>query len=296
MLRCFWLFMLVFWPALAFAQDDNVDAARAAEASARDAFRKRDFMVAAEGFAAAFRLDPTANTKYNEALAWSKAGEAAAAADAYEAALSFGGLSADLEKAGTDSLASLETKLGRLVVLRPIGASITVAHASERIIPAKIHLSPGRHEVTVRHTSGTDAKKTVTIVAGSDTEITFDSPSRVAPAPPPRPPAQPEETSSNTGLLIAGWTFVGLGAAGLIGMGVVGGLTLSKVSQYDDTGHTDVALYDEAVTLKTTTNALVGVGGGFAALGIVLLIVATVSDAPESSHLTPTPSGLCLRF
>lgn len=292
-----WLLaLLVFWPALAMAQADNVDAARAAEASARDAFRKQDFVVAAEGFAAAFRLDPKANTKYNEALAWNKANEPAAAADAYEAALSFGGLGADLEKAGTDSLATLKTKLGRLVVTRPIGASVTVAHATERGIPAKIHLSPGRHEVTARHADGSETKKTITIVAGSDTDLTFEAPVAVAPAPDPSPPAEPAEASSSTGLLIAGWTSVGLGAAGLIGMGVVGGLTLSKVSRYDDTGHTDVALYDEAVTLKTTTNVLVGVGGGFAALGIVLLIVATVSDTPDSARMTPTGDGLRVSF
>lgn len=282
----------------ALAQGDNVDAARAAEAAARDAFRKKDYLVAAEGFAAAFRLDPKANTKYNEALAWSKAGEPAAAADAYESALTFGGLAENLKKSGTDALADLKTKLGRLVVSTPLGAKITVAHATERGVPAKIHLAPGQHEVTALLADGSEQQKRVTIIAGSDTEIAFVGQSD-APAPGPTPvpesPAVPPAEGANTGMLIAGWVFVGLGAGALIGMGVTGGLTLSKVSKYDDTGNTDVELHDEAVTLKTVTNVLIGAGAGLATTGIVLLIVGSVG-ADDESAIDYTAEGIRVRF
>jgi hypothetical protein len=282
----------------ASAQKVDVDAARAAEAAAREAFRKGDFTVAAEGFAAAFRLDPKANTKYNEALAWSKADAPAAAADAYEAALSFGGLDEKLRKKGTDALASLKNKVGRLVVDEPLGATITVAHAQERGVPVKVHLSPGKHEVTAKLADGSEQKKTVSIVAGSDTRIAFEG-SSDAPVPTPDPtpaPSPKRKDDGDTGLLIAGWTLLGVGAAGLVAMGVFGGLTLSKVSKYDDTGNTDFELHDEAVTLKTTTNVLLAAGGGVAAVGVVLLIVGTVGGDDEGAAFTPTANGFRIRF
>lgn len=286
-------------PRVAFAQGNNVDAARAAEAAARDAFRQKKYALAAEGFEAAFRLDPKANTKYNEALAWDKAERPAAAADAYEAALSFGGLGDKLTTSGNDSLAALKTKLGRLVVNEPLGAKISVAHARERGVPAKVHLAPGEHEVVVILADGSEQQKKFTVVAGSDVVLRFEAVApEVSPAPQPTKPTIPKaEDNGGSGLTIAGWTLVGLGAAGLIAMGVTGALTLSKVSQYDDTGHTDVKLHDEAVTLKTTTNVLVAAGSGLAAVGVVLLIVANVSDDDgETTFIRPTANGVVLRF
>ncbi len=298
---------LVLWglgfgsPPSAFAQSSNVDAARAAEAEARAAFRDKRYAVAAEGFAAAFRLDPKANTKYNEALAWNKAGEPAAAADAYEAALAFGGLGGELAKAGTDTLATLKTQLGRLVVDVPLGAKVSVAHAKARGVPTKIHLAPGLYEVSATLPDGSVQDKTVTIVAGSDLELAFDV-AESEPVPSPEgtnatPPAAGDDggRDGDMGLVIAGWTLVGLGAAALIGMGVTGALTLSKVAQYDDTGNTDVELHDEAVTLKTTTNVLLAAGSGVAAIGAVLLIVATVGDDDDAAF-APTANGFRVRF
>ena len=245
---------------------------------------------------AAFRLDPTANTKYNEALAWSKAARPAAAADAYEAALTFGGLSDKLTGVGTDRLATLKNKLGRLVINQPLGANISVAHATRRGIPAKIHLSPGQHAVTVHHADSSDQSKTITIVAGSDTEVSFE-PRAAASTPEPAPvPAPPEQAPDNPALTISGWTLVGLGGATLVATGVVGGLTLGTVSDYDDTGNTDPELRDEAVTLKTTTNVLAGVGGGLAALGVGLLIANAVGDDTETARVRPTANGLVVSF
>jgi hypothetical protein len=292
---------VVLWqPTNARAQGDNVDAARAAEAAARDAYRKKDYELAAEGFGAAFRLDPKANTKYNEALALDKAGKPAAAADAYEAALTFGGLGDKLASAGTDALASLKTKLGRLVVKVPLGGSVTVAHAIQRGIPAKIHLSPGQHEVKALLADGSEQTKSITIVAGTEVELEFEG--SAAPAVDQKPVAPsdtavtPDDGDDNTGLFIAGWTMVGLGAAALIAMGVTGALTLSKVSKYDDTGNTDTELHDEATTLKTTTNVLVAAGGGLATIGVVLLIIGSVSADSSAGAVTPTPNGLRVRF
>lgn len=283
-----------------WAQQDNVDAARAAEASARAEFRKKNYTEAAEGFAAAFKLDPKGNTKFNEAQAWRKAGMDGPAADAFEEAVTFGGLGDTLESRANEALTELRAKLGRLVVKEPVGAQVTVAHADQRVIPARIHLEPGEYDVVVRFENGKTETQSVTMVAGETRDLAFEAPLEFDAEPGPVPVPKTTEGGPNTGLVIAGWTCAGLGAGALIAMGALGGLTLSKVSQYDDTGNTDPELFDEATTLKTTTNVLVGVGGGLAALGATLLIIGYVATddggEAESLYFEPTADGFRLRF
>ncbi|MEO1512972.1 MAG: hypothetical protein AAFU70_12940, partial [Planctomycetota bacterium] len=237
MVLCLSLGLTVSQPAE--AQQDNVDAARAAEASARAAFRKKNYAEAAEGFAAAFKLDPKGNTKFNEAQAWRKAGQDGPAADAFEEAVTFGGLGDKLGGRANEALTELQAKLGRVVVKEPVGAQVTVAHAELRVIPARIHLEPGDYDVVVRFENGKTDTQTVKVVAGKVIDLAFEPP--IEPDPEPKPSPKPVEGGggSNTGLLVAGWTCTGLGAGALIAMGALGGLTLSKVSQYDDTGNTD---------------------------------------------------------
>jgi len=293
---------LTLMASAGWAQQDNVDAARAAEATARAAFRKKNYAEAAENFAAAFKLDPRGNTKFNEAQAWRKAGREGPAADAFEEAVSFGGLGDDLESRATEALDELQRELGRLVVKEPVGAQVTVGHAELRVIPARIHLAQGDYDVVVRFEDGRTDRKTVTMVAGETRELGFELPQDPVPQPDPRG-RRPTESSPDTALVVTGWTCTGLGAGALIAMGALGGLTLSKVSQYDDTGNTDPDLFDEASMLKTTTNVLVGVGGGLAALGVTLLIVGYVDTddvdeaTPEAGlSFEPTADGFRLRF
>jgi hypothetical protein len=198
----------------------------------------------------------------------------------------------------------LRTKLGWLTVAEPVGATISVGHARDRKVPASVHLAPGVHEVTLHRADGSETTKPVTITAGSDSALSFESSTRGPGSPKPLP-LSPEPSPTEGPWLALGWTSVGVGAAALVAMGIVGGLTLSKVSDYDATGNTDVGLFDEAVTLRTTTNVLVGVGGGFAALGIVFLIVGSTGDesAARASRsrgaqvsVRPTANGLLVQF
>ena len=303
-LRLWWCTLLAMavlsLGSVCFAQQDEVDAARAAEASARAAFRKKNYVDAAEGFAAAFQLDPRGNTKFNEAQAWRRAGKDGPSADAFERAVTFGGLDGALEERASEALAELRSQLGLLVVKRPVGAKVTVAHARARVVPARIHLEPGDYEVEVRFEDGRTDDKTVTMVAGETVTLAFDLPAK--PDPMDRGRERPPEPEADPGLVIAGWTCAGLGAGALIAMGALGGLTLSKVSQYDDTGNTDPALFDEAKTLKTTTNVLLGVGGGLAAVGATLLILGYLgnddggTEPGKAVRFVPTADGFLLRF
>jgi hypothetical protein len=266
---------------------DNVAAARKAEAEAREAFKKGDFEAAARAFAEAFRFEPAAATKYNEAFAWNRAEQPAAAADAYEAALELGTLEPKLERASEDRLAQLKAKLGVVVVRAPLGASVSVEHADERPIPARIHLAPGTHQLELRHADGSIVKEEVSIVAGKTQELSFPEPQseparrtvRAEPTPEAAEPARPQEDDHL--LRIAGGVLIGAGAAALIAMGVTGALTLDKVSDYDEGLHTDADLREEAVTLKTTTNVLLGVGSGLVAVGLALVLVDTFGGDDE---------------
>jgi tetratricopeptide (TPR) repeat protein len=277
MLGCIlWVLSIHPRPALAQAPDE-VSAAAEAEARARQAFRDQDYALAARAFAEAFRIDPKAATKYNEALAWNRAGDNAAAADAYETALELGGLDDRLARASSDRLAKLKNQLGRLSVRAPLGASVSVAHAVERSIPTRIHLDPGEHEVTVRHADGSERRETIAIEVGSEREVSFPEPvARTTPEEPPapEPPVEPEDPA----MPIAGWTLIGVGGAALVAMAVTGGLTLDRVSSYDEGGNVNQELYHEAIRLRTATNALLGIGAGLAATGLVIVLVAELDE------------------
>lgn len=289
------------YAARARAEEDpeSLAAARETEASARRAFQRKNYPEAAEGFAAAFKLAPRANTKFNEAESWRKSGRSEPAADAFEAALAFGGLTASLEDRAREALAGLETKLGRLVVREPVGAVVDVAHAQRRLVPARIHLEPGRHDLTVDFPNGERARRSVTVLAGEVLTLTLEVPTPASPAP---SPSSPNDASPDATLLVLGWTSTGLGAGALVAMGALGGLTLSTVSRYDDTGNTDPDLFDEATRYKTATNALLGIGGGLAATGVALLLFAYLGGSeggdgsPPAGWLEPTVDGVRVRF
>jgi hypothetical protein len=287
------LLLVLALPRLAFAQGDNVSEARDAEERARKAFQAGEYEEAAAAFAKAFSLAPKAATKYNEAFAWNEANRPAPAADAYEAALEVGGLETKLQDASTERLSKLKTQLGRLVVKAPLGATISVAHVTERTIPTKIYLQPGKHAVTVQLGDGSTHDEVVVIEAGATKDMSFDvAEPRAMPDPEPDEPL-PEESA---GTMIAGWTLVGVGAAAFIGMGVTGALTQSAVSDYDDGGNVDAGLRDKAVTLKTTTNVLLGVGAGFVATGVLLLLIDALADDVQETALRVTPDGVQLRW
>ena len=76
---------------------------------------------------------------------------------------------------------------------------------------------------------------------------------------------------------------LGVGTAGGIAAGVLGGLTLAKRGRYLDEGGRDAALYDDAVRFRTATNVAAFATGGLAAAGGVMLLVGYLgeNDDPE---------------
>jgi tetratricopeptide (TPR) repeat protein len=285
---------------------DPVVEAKAVEAEARKAFQAKQFEDSARAFARAHAIDPRAPTKYNEGFAWAKAGKPAAAADAYEAALELG-LDGELAKKANASMAKLKVELGYLVVPGPAGGRVSVAHAVDRAIPAKIHLPVGGHQVSLKNAAGKDASLAVNSAAGVShilevpralTEEAAPEPAPVAPALPKTAEPPQEDGSVMTAL---GWTAVGLGAAATGATIATGVLTLQKVDAYDEGGNVDAGLRDQATTFRTTTNVMIGVSSALVATGVLLLVLAPSGPDDDSSiaarlHIGPAGGAISLRW
>jgi len=276
--------LLAAWLALPTAHAQGVSQARGSEEEARQAFEAGEFERAALAFAEAFAAAPRAATKYNEAFSWQKAGKIAPAADGYESALGMEDLGDKLTDASRDRLGELKKQLGYVQVVAPVGGSVSVAHAVEVPIPARIHLLPGHYQLEVQ-SGGSTSQHALDVIAGRSLRIDATSEPQTAklPAPPLKQPAADDDAESGMGQWVAGWVGVGLGAATLVAAGVVGGMTLSAVSDYDASGNTDAKLRDDAVTLRTTTNVLLGVGAGIAAIGVVLLLTTPTEEPAKES-------------
>jgi hypothetical protein len=260
-----------------------MERARLAEEQARLAFADGRFADAAGHFRDAYKVVPDPATKYNEAFAWTKADEIAPAADAYEAALSFGDLPDDLASASSERLTALKARLGYVIVREPLGARVSVAHAQGVPIPARIHLLPGEHELTLVRESGATETRTIEVAAAQTEVVVFEGPAAdLQPSNPPPGsgpiPKTADEPSSSSAYPVLGWGLVGLSVAAGVATGVVGGMTLSKIDAFKATDNRDADLRDEAVTLQTTTNVLLAVAATTAAAGVAILVFSPSSD------------------
>jgi len=259
-------------PAAPGATAKSREAARL-EAKAREAFGRGDYEDAAGLFAKAHELSPAAITKYNEAFSWEKADRLPEQADAYEAALAIGTLDADRTAYARERLVELEKSLGVLVVRQPAGATVYVAHAQGRRVPARIHLFAGDHDVVVRTGSRTQ-RQSLTIEADQVKFLAFDS-----------DPDAPTTRSSGASAaqVIAGWSGIGLGGALAVTSVGLGGAFLSARSDFVDGGRTDAATRQRAVDLRLATNLTLAGALVFGGLGLTLLLTAP-DDEPQASH------------
>ncbi|MEZ4441194.1 MAG: hypothetical protein R3B72_18990 [Polyangiaceae bacterium] len=278
--------------------------AKALDKQAREAFEAKRFEEAARAWAAGAELLPRGATKYNEAFAWQKAGQIAAAADAYEAALELG-VPDDLEKPSSERLAKLKGELGYLVVTGPEGGRISIAHAKDRPVPAKIHLPIGHHTATLVADDGRSAQVEVDSAAGVSTILkTPPELAPITPDPVPQPmPIPPEEEPGGGWMTPVGWTFVGLAGAATGATIALGVLTLNTVDDYDAGGNTDDDLRRKALTLRTTTNVMIGVSSALAVGGVLLLLLApSEPDDTESEEasldlsIAPTGGSITVRW
>jgi hypothetical protein len=278
---------LVLLPA-GRAHADDLAAARELFRKATDAAAHGDHRTAAELFEDADRNAPRANAVFNAGEAWDEAGDSLRAADAYATALERGDLDAKVADVARARLTDLETKLqasvGSVRVTGPPGARASVAHASKRPVPLRVHVSPGDVVVTVERSGGGTTRHTVTVEAGKITVLTppVDVPLPAPTATPPKLAAPPiHETPKRAWMRPLGWTLfaTGVAAAGVgVGLGVRG---LDARNEWDQAQHdpSQINLHDAAVNLRTWANVSFAAAGLVGGTGVVLLFLAPASSS-----------------
>jgi hypothetical protein len=245
--------------------DERKARAAALDRDARDAFAKGDFNGAAELFAQANATLPHPATRYNEAVARQRAGQAARAANLLDAVVQDLPESDARRKDASARLRELSAKLGRLSVTATPGARASVGFIKDRPTPLRVYLEPGTYQLHVMF--GSSARdRAVELHAGELLSLEIEPPrSREPPAqsPPPEAP-RPERRP---------WGFVtlGVGAAAGVAAGVLGYSTLQAVDDFAATGNTDAAARDRAVRLRTLTNVALGACVVASAAGLYLI-------------------------
>jgi hypothetical protein len=292
------------------AQEDTDAAAAAFDEGAR-AFAARDYQRAARSFEQAFALAPAGSAAFNAGLAWQAAGEDGRAADAYEIALADTGLEAKERGVARARLASLEPKLGLVVVTGPAGALVSLAHAQRKPVPLRVHAAPGVHQLQLQHPSGAAEARQIEVAAGQTLEITFGA----EPAPPAKPAAQPplrptaptrrapppaaDQGTADprpwVGGALLGVAALSTGAAIYLGV-----RTLDARDEYLPQ-QTDDDLYERADDLRTATNVAWIGAGVTAAAGVSILVWSWAAPRKPTSAATPSATldlargGLALR-
>ncbi len=269
---------------------------------ANAAHRDGQYARAAALFDRAFALDAAAALKFNAAQAWRLAGDGPRAADAYALSLVLhetgrGALDDISKVAAQDKLAELETTLGVIRVDEPEGATLAVAHVRQPV-PARVHVLPGSHTVTLDH-GGQRRTKTLDVIAGESVVVTFVTSD---PAPNPRPVAPPPlpEAPPTAGLAphhVAGLAVLGTGLALGIVTAVLGFETLGADDAWEASEFLDLNARDRAIDFKTATNVVLTAALVCGATSAVLLIIPATDDAPSVSlRVSPVSVALDGRF
>lgn len=267
------------------ADPANVERARKLEDEARREFARGNHARAAELFDQANRLTPFPEFRYNIAFSWDQAGEKARAADAYESAVRLGGLDEDRAAASGSRLAVLKRELAYVRVVRPAGATVSVAHVERAPVPVEIHLPPGQHELVIELPGGRVQRQSIEASAGQTSTIAVEpEPEPIDPLPPPAaPPADPGERDRAGSSSTRTWGFVALGTGVVLGgvAAYLGLRTLDEKDQYEESGFQDRDAYDRGTTLRTWTNVALAGAIVSAGAGVTLLVIGSGSSPTE---------------
>jgi tetratricopeptide (TPR) repeat protein len=262
----------VLWlPRLARA--DSEQAQRLFD-QAEQAFDAEDYTRAAQLFEEANRHAPHPSVLFNAAVSWDHAGELARAANAYRAALEEEGLSAAQTEESERRLSALGERLGYVLVAKPIGGLVSVAHVRREPIPARFYLEPGDYQVELETPEGQHSSTSIEVDPGQTLKLSLDAVEVPAPVPvvAPEPTLPPQEAKARTQETI-GWIGVG---AGVIAAGVAAYLGTQALAAQDAylAEPTSAPLRNRAVDAEVRTNVAWTGAGVLGGLGVVLLLTS----------------------
>jgi hypothetical protein len=296
-------------PALE-AQNSDAAAARAFDAGSQ-AYSRGDFRAAAAAFDRAYDLAPRGAAAYNGGLSWEAAGDASRAADDYARALRTSDLGSVERADTTGRLKALEATVGRLTILAPEGAHVTLDSAEVNEGWIGVHVPPGRHDVGVRYPDGKQETRSVTVVAREVVEVrlserTEPAPSPLAktpepnaptlPAPPPKEQQRHPQPQHGADHALAFAAFGGAVVSSALAVYFYE-RGLSARDEFVQGGDVDASLRNQAETFRTLTWVGWGLAAVFAGTGAYLYFTTPKAPgAPTSLQLGPGRVSLHVCF
>ena len=256
------------------------------------AFKRKQYIEAAEHFERAFSLSPHPSALWNAADAREKAGELVRAANLYARFLD---RSTDRDKDRNEAkqrLNHLTLSLGRLELSGPDATDITLDHTDRIEGVTIVFVEPGDHVVSAKVDDKLVVKK-VNVAAGAKLMV------RLVPAPAPLPSPAPAAAVASERSVSSrrkkgvgpGLFYVGAGLTAVLGgVTVWSGLdTRSKRNEFD--ANPSAQLYDEGVDAQKRTNILLGVTAACAvATGVVGIFVVQWRN-PKETQVSLLPGG-----
>ena len=294
------LLLSMAWTPVSMAeQHDPDDAAQRAQARAHRALGQAaladgDHAGALPELQTAFELSRDPELRYDLGRCHRELGhlvEARQEFQLYLAEVDPSQIPAERRQAVEQALAELDAGVALLEIRVPVdGAVVRVDGRDVGRSPLldPVAVEPGQHEITVTAEDQPPFSREVNVTAGerSSVEVVFGAAEEpVDPQPGDTPVVQPsgsEQPTSRRRLSQAWfWGSLGLAAALAVGGTVTGALVMSTGAEYDDLttrclgGEADACSQgpdtrSRGETLRTTTNVLFPIAGGFAAVAVIL--------------------------
>jgi hypothetical protein len=302
---------LIALPASAGAQGaSGATQAVALFEEARQALERKQYHIACPAFLRSYELDPAkVGVLYALAECYAEAGKIASAVARYQ---EYEQAASALPPAAREKhLPRLERAKAQQAALAPSvpkvallmsgpgasGARVVLdGNELQGVSPKAPHrIDPGEHRVTVTSLEGVRVERVFTVRQGEKAsiklEITAKPPAASVPAPRPPPSSaagpkpKPALGSEMSGRRIAAYSAFGIGAAGVIVMGITGGVVLANQSAVHDTCPADLGdgrggckTQDDAdranqmhtLGMVSTISMVAGLVGGVVGLSLLL--------------------------
>ena len=294
------------WTSLAHAAGaDDKAAAQAMFDEGRKLMDQGKYAEACPKLEASQRLDPGAGTLLNLAACYDKNGQTASAWVTYtDAATASRERHPDWAQRADARVKALYPTLSHLTVDVPNAPNNVAVVRDGKPIDAgsfgtAMPVDPGHHVIDATAPSkkpfhqevDVDAKggQARVVVKLEDAPVSQSTGNDHTTGPLVTPP--PEQTSSGSGMRIAGITMIGVGVVGVIVGGVFGGLAIGKkndaapncTSDFSRCNSTGKASVDDALTFGTVSTIGFIAGGVLAAGGVIVYLLA---PKKQESHVS----------
>ena len=292
-------------------QDEAIRRFRAA----KELYSTGAYAEAAEAFAASYAAAASPEAAYNAALAHDKVGDAVATMTWVRRYLATATTADPSYPQAQQRAEELRARLGELRLqldstdeireIRVNGEVVALADFPRLVTPGRVQLRLLGAE------PGEVADMPAEVAPGGTWTVQFTGfvkPTPLDPKPAPRPSVlrpHPTPTTPATRRPLAAlfWTGTGLTTASAIAMGVLGGLTLRKHSDYPDCVQTDTCEGEQDSFLRheKVTNVMVGVTSGLAVITLALGIAAlrerrNTGRQPTNGRVRVTLAGVQVAF